>query len=423
MEAANVYIHTGDAVAPSPELYSRYPITYSRRTLGTLYVMWAPRGRPSDDQNALARMIAREFGVRLQLSSLQETAKAASQEMARKEFSLYTIYHVSKVLGGVLDIDEVLSLLTDTVAEVMTVRACYVMMQNEDHDALSVRGLRIPMNDVTPHLLSLPVSEKVPDWLASLGWEARTVRDFREPAFAAAFPGADRLLKAASIEVCVPLIHKNRLVGLMALDRKYTGHGFEQRDDDFLTILAPLAANALTNAQLYELAILDGLTRVYVVRYFKQRCREELKRSRRYNKPLTLIMWDIDHFKSVNDTYGHLVGDRVLHDVAAILKRSVRLDVDIVARYGGEEFVVLLPETEMNGAAILAERIRTSVEEHRFGQDGLHVTVSGGLCDFPFHAHDYAELIGNADEALFRAKRLGRNRICVAERGLRRGSA
>jgi diguanylate cyclase (GGDEF)-like protein len=421
--AEGVHIQLGEAGPPTPPQYHRFPITYAKSALGALFVLWDIDGRPAEDLLLTARMMARELGIRLKLQAVQDGLKGSNVELARRDFNLYTVYHVSKVLGAVLDMDEVLSLLTDTIAEVMTVRACYVLLQSEDHEMLSVRGLRIPMGDVPPHLLSISITEKVADWLGRLGWEAVPIHDFGEPLLNAAFPDIERHLRAASIELVVPMIHKNRLVGLIALDRKYTGAAFDTRDTDFLSVLAPLAANALSNAQLYELAILDGLTRVYVVRYFKQRCREEIKRSRRYGKALSLVIFDIDHFKRVNDTYGHLMGDRVLHEVAMLLKRCVRLDVDMVARYGGEEFVVLLPETDASGAAVLAERCRRAVEEHTFGLEELRVTISGGICDFPAHAQDYVELVGAADDALFRAKRLGRNRICMARESSQLGSA
>lgn len=413
LDAESVHVQVGDSGPPTPPRYVRFPISYARSILGTLYVLWHHDGRRTEQRMGLGRVAARELGLRLQLQALQDEMKSCDVELARRDFNLYTVYHVSKVLGSMLDLEDVLNLLTDTIAEVMTVRACYVLLQSEDHETLTVRGLHIPMGDVHPHLMTLVETEKVVDWLASLGWESRPIRDFRDPQFVAAFPDAADQLLAASIEMVVPMVNNNRLVGLIALDKKYTGAPFEQRDQDFIAVLAPLAANALSNAQLYELATLDGLTRVYVVRYFKQRCREEIKRSRRYGKSLSLIMWDIDHFKNVNDTYGHLVGDRVLYEMAMLLKRCARTDLDLVARYGGEEFVVLLPETDAKGAAMLAERTRTSIEEHVFAPTGLHVTISGGICDLPGHAHDYAELLGLADEALYRAKRMGRNRVCA----------
>lgn len=421
--AESVHVEVGDGAVSTPPQYVRFPITYAKGVLGALYVLWdSGDGRPAENLTALGKMAARELGIRLKLQSVQDLVKVRDVQLDRSEFKLYTSNHVSRVLGSLLDIEEVLNLLTDTIAEVMTVRACYVLLQSEELDTLVVRGVHIPMGDVRAEVISLTETEKVQDWLAHIGWEPRVMRDFSDPVFLAAFPGADRQLRAASIELIVPMMSKNRLVGIIALDRKYTGAPFDQRDDDSLVMLAPLAANALSNAQLYELAIVDGLTRVYVVRYFKQRCREEIKRSRRYGKPLSLIIWDIDHFKQVNDTFGHIVGDRVLHEVASIIKRSARTDIDLVARYGGEEFVLLLPETDLKGATVLAERIRVAVEAKKFGLDGLRVTISGGICDFPNGSRDYAELLGLADDALFRAKRAGRNQVCLAEVTARSGA-
>jgi two-component system cell cycle response regulator len=149
-----------------------------------------------------------------------------------------------------------------------------------------------------------------------------------------------------------------------------------------------------------------------------ERLTEELERARRYSLDLALLIVDLDHFKTVNDSYGHLVGDEVLRGVSAMLQREARA-VDVVARYGGEEFVVILPETAAEGAIALAERIRERVCNSPpipGGEYGwLRVTVSIGVATVPTsHANSPEELISLADQALYRAKAGGRNRVCVA---------
>lgn len=168
------------------------------------------------------------------------------------------------------------------------------------------------------------------------------------------------------------------------------------------------------NARLRELSITDGITSLYNTRYFYERLQEEMKRALRHNRPLSLIMADIDHFKEFNDTYGHLEGDNVLRKVAACIKGSIR-ETDIAARYGGEEFAVILPETDGQGTHILAERIRSSVMNCTCYMEGLkgapRLTISVGFATFPGSAIEKEELIKMADEALYRAKRMGRNRV------------
>jgi len=157
-------------------------------------------------------------------------------------------------------------------------------------------------------------------------------------------------------------------------------------------------------------AIRDGLTGLYNHKYFMLRLDEELQRAKRYSRPLSLLMIDIDYFKRYNDSYGHLAGDRVLADLGKILRRFSR-KVDIVARYGGEEFAMLLPETRKAGAGILAERLRTYVEQRRTGL-GI-VTVSIGLGSFEGANSNLSkeDFINVADTALYRAKESGRNRV------------
>ena len=170
------------------------------------------------------------------------------------------------------------------------------------------------------------------------------------------------------------------------------------------------------NARLEALAHTDPLTQVLNRRAMTERVAAELERARRYDTVVSLLMVDLDHFKRVNDTHGHLVGDDVLRDVAAMLRHAVR-SVDLVARYGGEEFVVVLPETHEAGAMIFAERLRERIEEHSFADFaplGLHLTASVGVAMFPSPgANSVDELLARADEALYRAKADGRNRVAT----------
>jgi len=164
-----------------------------------------------------------------------------------------------------------------------------------------------------------------------------------------------------------------------------------------------------------KLATTDPLTELPNVRYFRRRLEQELLRGRRYLMPLALIMLDIDHFKSINDTYGHPQGDVVLKEMAAILQEVLR-KVDVPARYGGEEFVVALPQTTFEGAAQAAERLRVRVEKHRFPgmPEKTGVTISLGVASYPGHMEkSVQQLIDEADQALYKAKNGGRNRVVL----------
>lgn len=166
-------------------------------------------------------------------------------------------------------------------------------------------------------------------------------------------------------------------------------------------------------ARLHELAVTDGLTQVANHRHFQDRLREEFRRAQRYDDPLALILADLDHFKTVNDNFGHQVGDEVLVGMAHCLRAAVR-ETDFCARYGGEEFAILLPKTHLAGALTVAERVCTELSALKAGPAGLKVTASFGVSGFPGRSVNTPEqLVRTADEALYRAKREGRNKISV----------
>jgi diguanylate cyclase (GGDEF)-like protein len=167
-------------------------------------------------------------------------------------------------------------------------------------------------------------------------------------------------------------------------------------------------------------AISDGLTGLFNHAYMLQALRRELNRSRRHGREMSLAMFDLDDFKKLNDTRGHLEGDKVLVKAAGLVKDSLR-EIDVAARYGGEEFAVILPDTTKAGAAGVAERIRARIEEHfqRRGS-GPRVTVSGGVASYPEDAENAHDLIKRADEGLYRSKAEGKNRISLAQPERRR---
>ena len=170
---------------------------------------------------------------------------------------------------------------------------------------------------------------------------------------------------------------------------------------------------ALLYSRARMMSVTDGLTGLYNHRFFQESIRNMHARGVRSEVPYSLIMVDIDHFKSFNDTYGHQQGDLVLKTLAKLMRECFR-EVDIIARYGGEEFSILLPDTDGQGAPGVAERLRATVEAHPFpGPSGpLNVTISVGYASFPEdQAKKVAEMICRADQALYKAKEGGRNRV------------
>ena len=216
--------------------------------------------------------------------------------------------------------------------------------------------------------------------------------------------------------ICLPLTSRDRRLGVIYFYRT-DRDTFTPTEIELLTTFASLAAQAIEKARLYaqvqEQARTDALTGLNNRGEFQRQLKEEVERSHRYNRSFSLLMLDIDHFKTVNDSYGHQAGDEVLRVLAARLREQTR-PVDHAARYGGEEFVVILPETTNEGALALAERLRTAVAgtavpvtEART----ISVTISIGVATFPADAGSETALIAAADAALYAAKEGGRNRI------------
>ena len=254
--------------------------------------------------------------------------------------------------------------------------------------------------------------------------------------------------------LCVPLQNiVGEMIGAIQVLNKKAGM-FGKDDESLLTALAAQASVAIDNADLYkklnelnlsleskvkertselvranerlsalnkeleEISITDSLTQVFNRQYFMDRIKQEVKRSYRYGTHVSLLMLDIDHFKKVNDTYGHQAGDSVLAGVAGLIKDGLR-DTDLFARYGGEEFCLLAMAMDQAGAELLAERLRKKVESADFvpGGNKLKVTVSIGVSAWmPEIKENFEELVRRADSALYSAKQEGRNRICSGPR-------
>jgi diguanylate cyclase (GGDEF)-like protein len=220
----------------------------------------------------------------------------------------------------------------------------------------------------------------------------------------------DDLSKFSEYELC-PLKIDDELIGNIAIK------GLETEDNDKFYILFNQFLLALKRVRLYakieELAITDSLTGLFLRRYFQNKLKEEISRSNKFNLKFALLMLDLDHFKSYNDRYGHLVGDALLSAVARIIKDNVR-QIDIVGRYGGEEFSIILPNTLEDEAEYVSLRLRQAVERKhiRAYDEKLQITVSIGVSLFPQNAKDARHLVDKADLALYQAKQQGRNQVC-----------
>jgi two-component system cell cycle response regulator len=229
-------------------------------------------------------------------------------------------------------------------------------------------------------------------------------------------PALVEKLEALCIDVMVPLRTDKGVIGLLLLPKNGVGRQYGLQDLQYITDIARFAAIAVENSSLFHQATTDRMTGLYSHHFFEKTLEEELERARRYKTSFSLVMFDIDHFKRFNDTYGHLQGDKIIREVARLLTRSIR-QVDIPARYGGEEFAVILPSVDAKGALIVAERLRKTVGEYGFQSEEkpLHVTISVGIVQYNPEIH-YAvtEIIRSADKALYQSKERGRNRVSVS---------
>ena len=220
--------------------------------------------------------------------------------------------------------------------------------------------------------------------------------------------------------LAVPFVSNKKVNKVLCF---HSPRDLRENEKEFLRLISNETATAVERAKIYQhtldISIKDELTKVFNRRYFNDRVFRELHRAKRYKRELSLIMIDIDHFKNFNDTYGHHIGDEVLRWVAKNIGESIR-DSDILARYGGEEFVIILTETDKQGAAFVGEKVRKNLEERSVNLTEMfkssipitrNITISLGVSHFPGDGNTVEELIDRADQNLYKAKAGGRNRV------------
>ncbi len=248
---------------------------------------------------------------------------------------------------------------------------------------------------------------------AALRGEALLVNDY--PHWEHHLPAYRRHIQAL---VTAPLLRGGRVVGTLSIITTTSRRRFSEQDRHLLALYAHQAAIVMENARLFhetrQLSLTDELTGLPNRRQLFQVGRRELRRALRFERPLSVIFFDLDHFKQVNDSFGHPIGDQVLHGVAQRCLHSIR-EVDLLGRYGGEEFVVLLPETRLEQAVQIAERLRQTVARTPFPTlaGEVPITISLGVAELQPGVTSLDVLLQQADQALYQAKQSGRNRVCV----------
>lgn len=381
------------------------------------WVLWAAGATCGGVASFLALSMVREAeeaverereqikGLRQKYADLLHRQRIIASEFERERM----LVEVFRELASTASPEELLDRLLERVMSLLGARAGYIMMPGEG-GTLKVEASK--GEPATP-AGSVRVGETLAGKAALL--KVPVAVDLKGREVRLEGPPKDSLFRAAAVGV--PLVAGEKVAGVMVIEDR-NGEGFDRVDLGLLELIAAHAAIAVERAGLYkrveEMAVTDQLTGLANRRYLERRLEEEMERARRYGTSLSVIMLDIDHFKRINDTFGHLAGDAVLREVAQILRNGVRR-TDVVARYGGEEFCIVSPDCRLPEAVALAERLRGKVEGHPFRVPGLDqplkVTVSAGVAEFPGDARSKPELLDCADSALYEAKRRGRN--CV----------
>lgn len=331
--------------------------------------------------------------------------------------NLSILYNISQAVNFIDDLKRLISVILDKAIETVNAEKGSLMLYDPADNTLQVKvvyGLKDKKheNDINNGIIECQKMKPESGIAGKVFTEKKSIitnLGGQDPRFNQLSVGDSNV----SSLICVPLIAKGECIGIINITNKKNGKLFNKKDLEFVEALANQAAIAVDNAQLYELATKDGLTKLYIHRHFYFLLESEIKRVQRYHHVLSLLMLDIDNFKHVNDTYGHLVGDMVLKEIAATIQKTIR-HVDIPARYGGEEFTIILPETAALNAVTIAERLRKKISEIEVKVDDntiIRPTVSIGIAEYPNAADDIKDLIDWADKALYVSKENGKNCI------------
>ena len=342
---------------------------------------------------------------------------SAEPEGREEKFSqLGVLREIGKALTSTLDFQEVLRGIMRIIADQFQPRDWSLLLVDEESEELY---FAIVVGEASDKLkdVRLRIGEGIAGWVAQTGKPLVTENAYQDARFAK-WVDQKTGFETQSI-VCLPLISKGRTLGVIELLNLPRGH-LTAPDLEFLVALADFAAIAVENARfvkrIKDLSIVDDVTGLFNSRHLLALLETEISRAVRYSAPFSIIFLDLDHFKLVNDNYGHLVGSRLLREVGQVLKYNLRT-VDWATRYGGDEFVLILPRTGRKESLLVAKRLRSSLNEEVFlKNEGLHIqiTASFGIATFPDDAKTKEDAIRMADQAMYRVKRSTRDDIAQA---------
>src|SRR6059036_368384 len=332
-----------------------------------------------------------------------------------------TIFHdVAKALTSSLDLDSILQTIMEKMAEYFRPDTWSLLMVDDNQEELYF-AIAIGTASEALKNVRLKVGEGIAGHVAKYG-EKLIVPDVRaDKRFAKRIDQVTQW-ETESI-ICVPLKSKLRVLGVIQLVN-VNMHHFGDQESFFLQSLCDYAAIAIENARsvekIQELTITDDCTGLYNARHLHRTLETEVYRSSRFGYEFTVLFIDLDHFKQVNDTHGHLIGSKLLAEIGYLIKGQLRL-IDYAFRYGGDEFVILLPQTGKDPALVVARRLRDTLRTSTFCQeDGLNLNVraSMGVATFPHDAKTPHDIIRQADEMMYLVKNTSRDNIGIAQRGV-----
>ncbi len=385
------------------------PLLVGNTAIGALNLADKKNGslmKKDDLDNAIFYLSQTSMAMVIEKTRLLEKSKEEEREKEILAWDINRLSRLSFKLSSSLSVDEIISSLNEEFFFLFSLHTCCILFITESEKILSI-STSFSQTPSSMESIKEHIQKKASLFLAGLNIDELHLNLQERPS---------RKKRPSNIFSCcinLPLVSWKDIIGLIVIARE-EGELFSRNDLTILNTIANHAASSLMNAvrfkQLQNLADHDGLTLLLNHRSFYARFSQEIERAQRYNEKLSVLFFDLDNFKGINDKFGHLAGDRVLFRFASLLKGNSR-KIDIIGRYGGEEFCIILPEIGMGEAKMVAERIRKDVEKEEFLANGVHITVSCGVASLSEDCQNIKSLIETADSMMYLAKKKGKNRV------------